>query len=235
MKSPLILFVALLSLTAQGYSSPAPKELKLFVDVSIDDDARLFPLGWSKDGKIAAMLIAHSEQAASERQWELHLLDLETSRETHSSIHHVDARLGVEAAWKKIGEKVDAVCAKYGIVRGEGKLHSFPLFSGPHRPAEGPGRYETIEADLNIERGTDTDLGSRGIRKMQTLVSVDGDTTKIVGVEEWENWIPLAAGIVGAIPNPNGDGVVVVVAVVCQGFEGPPHRRQLLLYGASLD
>ncbi len=236
MMSPIAVFVVFFSLTVlQGFTSPVPKELRLFADVSPEDDARLFPLGWSADGDKVAMLIAYSEQAADERRWEVRVLDLKARKAVFSEFYRVDAPLEIAGAWERIGDKIDAVCKTYGMVRGEAVLRPFPMFTGSHPPGQGPGRYQAVEAHLSIERGKDADLGSLGIRKMEAVVSVGDDRDQVVGTEAWDSWIPMAAGIVGAIPNPKGNGMVVVVSVVRRGFEGPPHVRDLYLYGALVE
>ena len=222
MKSSFVFTIAILSLLVSGVSSPVPKELVIFPDAQTNNDMRVYPLGWSSDGRNVGMLLSYPEQAADERRWKFLVLNLNTNRELFSEIELLDAGMTITNVWKELESKADAICETFGIVRGESELHPFPA-------CRGGGIYE---ARLSIERGKDSDLGSLGIRSMQTVFTVDGDRSQIVGVEEWKTWMPLAAGIVGGIPNAAGDGLVVVVGVVKRGFEGPPHTRELFFYSA---
>ena len=80
-KSFLLLSAGLLAATAGCRTKPGPEVTPLFVTAKADDrlDERIFPLGWSADGKFA-WITREVEEASEDGMWSLTVLDAATNK-----------------------------------------------------------------------------------------------------------------------------------------------------------
>ncbi|MFT5469484.1 MAG: hypothetical protein ACI8UO_004605 [Verrucomicrobiales bacterium] len=62
----------------------------------------------------------------------------------------------------------------------------------------------------------------------------NGVKSKRILEETWDQWFPLAAGVVGYLPSPTGDRIAILLVTAERGYEGAPHTRELRLVGSRI-
>ena len=95
-------------------------------------------------------------------------------------------------------------------------------------------RSEIYEVASCTVRGPEPNFGYTGVEKLTVTLTKDGTRSKTIVEKTWPQWFPLAANVIGYIPNPDNSRIAVVTGLVQRGYEGPPHPRRILITGARL-
>lgn len=241
MKTTLFTQIFMGSLLNLSFAGPAPHPLRIFSSGSDLDTASNF-VGWAKNGSQIALLNAQPWEAEGFRKWKLELINLDDDKvmvstvinpggsddpgqdtgETNTSL--VDE---VVAIWAKHGPAIDAICAKYGVTRAKAEVHRFPALLGRHRG-------EVIDVSLASTMKDDPLLDYRGVQQLKVTAATkwNQSKSKVILNKTWDEFYPLAAGVIGYIPNPDNSRIAVIIGLVERGYEGSPHIRKILIIGS---
>ena len=210
-------------------SAAPPERLEVFQTgkrfVGLDEE--IFPLGWSEDGERLGLLRAWPNEAADERLWKVEVLDLvEDKAVFEKEIRHLDEG-GLPAFWAAHGATVVESVAPHGLRPGTFVLHRFPALLGKFRG-------ESYEVGLKRTYGVEPNFEYRGLTSVELTVTNDAGKSKRVFKQDWKEWFPMAAGVVGYLPNPQGDRMAIVLGMTHRGYEAAPHIRQVVIVGARV-
>lgn len=225
-----VLFAAAIAFAAPStvHANP-PEQLTIFPTKKafIGLDEEIFPLGWSPDGEKLALLSAFPNEAADERLWKVQILDLVNDKFVLDlEIFHLDQG-GFAAFWTAHGTTVTSAIQPFSIQSANFELYPFPALLGKFRG-------EPYEVSLTRTYGTEEMFGYRGVKTLQVALSNGEGKSKTILKKSWDQFFPLAAGVVGYLPNPQGDRIAVFVATAHRGYESAPHVRRFLISGARV-
>jgi hypothetical protein len=190
-------------------------------------DEEIYPLGWAKDGERLAMLRARPNEAADERLWKVEVVDLVADKKVlDESILHPDEG-GVAAFWAVHGTRVAELIKPHGVAAAEMEVRRFPALLGKFRG-------ESYEVSLVRAFGEEPNFGYRGLTGLTVNLQNLAGKSKTVFETEWKEWFPLAAGVVGYVPNPDGSRIALLVGITKRGYEGAPHVRHVQVVGARV-
>lgn len=190
-------------------------------------DEEIYPLGWAKGGEHLALLRAHPNEAADVRLWEVQVIDLVNDKLVlNEEIRHL-AEGGLAAFWTDHGAKVEGFLKVHGVSAASFRLHRFPALLGKFRG----GSYE---AGLERTYATEPNFEYRGLTKLKLTLSSSTGESKTVFEESWKEWFPMAAGVLGYLPNPDGSRMAILMGTTYRGYEGPPHARDVVVVGARV-
>lgn len=225
----LIKIAAALLLASSGlFAQSAPIETPIFVTLPKDDrmDARLFPLGWSADGKFA-WITREVEEAAVDGIWTLSVLDTKTNKvveeiEISEQIPEEDEAWRNEKSitkfWAAKKAEVLAKLKKHGVKFGPTTMDHLPLVLGERR-------RHIINPKLTVTKGEIT-FGEGVIGMKLTLDS--GETESVIleqKVEPGENIYAMA--MAGCFHSPDEKFGAIIVTSVSRGFEGAQYPRDI--------
>ena len=220
--------MALLPLLAPLHAAP-PEQLAVFStgERFLGLDEEVFPLGWSKDGQRLGLLRAWPNEAADERLWKVEVLDLvEDKKVLEEEIRHLDEG-GFPAFWAAHGAKVLKLVEPHELIPAKAELRRFPALLGKFRG-------ESYEVGLQRTYGVEPNFEYRGLTSLQLQMTNGSGKTKKVFEQKWTEWFPMAAGVVGYLPNPQGDRVAIVLGMTHRGYEAAPHIRRVVVVGARV-
>ncbi len=228
MKAAVCLFLFAVWAAEVVSAGPAPVVLRVFAEKSVLDP-EVYPLGWAKDGTRLALLVAQPHEAADERDWMVSVTDLVSDEVVFTkTFSFVPQGEGVDAFWTAHGAEIEAICHDQGVTRSTVELRPFPALPDQQR------RNETYEVSAEATREQQPDFGYRGISRLKISLTKDGSATKVILDKSWPKYYPLAAGVLGYIPNPDATRIAVVTGLIERGYEGAPHIRRLLVTGARI-
>ena len=222
------LFVAMTKLSAQD---GAPAETPLFVTTEpfAGMDDRLFPLGWSADGKFAWML-KPLDEASGENRWSVTIQDMTTNATTATAefIMGDDTTIGIQQVWTKHAQAIMALLNKHGIKRTAPVMDHFPLILGRRRNV-------LINAEIEVVRGKHADFGYTGVRSFQIFWG--SDRKSAVFQKSYDGFLfPFTVAIAGCFTSPDEKYAAMVITGCSRGWEGAPHPRKIeALAGFKLD
>ncbi len=211
-----------------GFAAP-PLELPVFPANALIEglDEQIFPLGWAKDGERLAVLLAKPNEASDERTWKVQVIDLVSETLVlDEEILHVDQG-GIEGFWLANENRVMELIKPHQVVPDEFHLHPFPALLGRLRS-------DSYEVSLTREYGKEPNIGYQGIRNLDVSLLNSEKETKSIFKKSWNEWLPLASGVVGYLPNPQGSRIAVIIAITWRGYESAPHVRSFFIVGAGV-
>ena len=223
-----VLLWALHHTVTQGVAAP-PFELPVFPSNALIEglDEQIFPLGWAKDGERLAVLLAKPNEASDERTWKVQVIDLVSDNLfLDEEILHVDQG-GIDEFWAVNENRVVELIKPHQVVPDEFHLHPFPALLGRLRS-------DSYEVSLIREYGEEPNIGYQGIKNLEVLLLNSEKETKSIFKRSWNEWLPLASGVVGYLPNPQGSRIAVIIAVTERGYESAPHIRSFCIVGAGV-
>jgi len=219
----LLACACLLGLASPSFAeSPAPKETPLFVTASKEDDRmdeRIFPLGWSADGKFA-WLSRKVEEASDEGLWGLSILDTATNKVIEAVPYTLPDKPGdaVGRFWAKHGKAIQEVLTKHGIKLSRPVLDHLPLILGRRR------NY-VVMADLTLDEQKD-DLAYLGVKRFKVNLRL-GETKSVLLEKSYEQFFPFSVALAGCYHSPDEKYAVLVITALRRGWEGAPHPRMV--------
>ena len=223
-----VLLLVLHHPVTSSFAAP-PVELPVFPANALIEglDEQVFPLGWANDGERLAVLLAKPNEASDDRTWKVEVIDLvHDTLVLDEEILHVD-RGGIEEFWVVNGDWVMDLIKPHGVIPAEFHLHPFPALLGRLRG-------DSYEVSLTREYGKDPNLEYQGIKKLVVSLVNSEKVTKPVFQKAWQEWLPLASGVVGYLPNPQGTRIAVVIAITERGYESAPHIRAFFIAGTGV-
>ncbi len=225
-KLSLVSCLLFLALWGSATAAPPPEALGDFRAGS-ELDSAVYPIGWAKDGTRVALLTALPWEAADERTWEFSLTDLVTDEVVFTAKLFQPGKDGIAIFWAAHEAKIGEFCEQHGVTRAPMTLYPFPALLGARR-------NEFYEVTSRVERGVEPNFRYTGVQKLTITLSRNGAKSKEILDKTWPQWFPLAAGVVGYIPNPDQSRLAVVTGLVQRGYEGAPHPRRFLITGARI-
>ncbi|MFT5469383.1 MAG: hypothetical protein ACI8UO_004504, partial [Verrucomicrobiales bacterium] len=186
----------------------APHQLPVFSDQESQGRAELdfefYPLGWSESGEQLASLVAVPNEAEDERRWEVRIVDLVTDETLLAETVRHPSDGNVRTFWAKHGDFVKEQMEARGIERRAFELSRFPAMLGTH----GADVYEFV---LARQYGAEPNFGYQGLNQLTVTLIRNGVKSKRILEETWDQWFPLAAGVVGYLPSPTGDRIAILL------------------------
>lgn len=216
--------------TLPSFAADLPGPLKLFpVEAGMERlDMELYPLGWTASGEGFAYLVVRPQEAADERFWSLKLVDLVTDELIVDQELIQETAGGIGDFWRIHGRTIEGLLSEHGVNRlGEIELRHFPAL-------EGRFRSESYEVTVSRKYGEEPNFEYRGLKEFVVRVINGTGNTKTVFDQSWAEWYPLAGGVIGYLPNPQGDRLAIILAFTQRGYEGPPHTRLLEITGVRI-
>ena len=207
LKFPALFLVVHYSVTI-SFAAP-PLELPVFPANPLIEglDEQIFPLGWANDGERFAVLLAKPNEASDERTWKVQVIDL--VRDTpvlEEEILHID-KGGIEEFWSANGVRVMELIKPYQIIPADFHLHPFPALLGRLRS-------DSYEVSMTREYGKEPNIGYQGIKDLEVSLLNSEKESKSLFKKSWDEWLPLASGVIGYLPNPQGTRIVVIIAIL---------------------
>lgn len=200
--------------------------------------ARLYPIGWSRDGKFAYYYEPADEECGCYFA-RLVIQDMRTDKVLYEFKYNQD----------------DDTDPKSGELRGPGNLRSLwrrnqKRFSQKLRDNRivsrisvlfgktftADGRSYTVNADKKIGRDPDYDQDRvNGLTFTLTSPKLGTKTLATFDRSKEKDWYMLDAGVLGVIRSPFEPRVAIVGMEINRGWEGPPHVGDIRIIGGSLN
>ncbi|RMF03792.1 MAG: hypothetical protein D6772_01625 [Bacteroidetes bacterium] len=188
-------------------------------------EERIFPLGWSADGKFA-YLIEYPNEAVRDYTLSAYVLDATTNRRLDSFQFKASQQDGYEessdqynfsSVWAKTEKDIRKLLATHQIIAFNGtELHSLAALG--------------ITAQAQDEKEVSMLSGEEILRSHQlVLKSSEHSTRQLPGRTFGKYDLILATEVLGIFQNPLGEQRILLEAQEQRGFEGPPNILQLHL------
>lgn len=211
----------LLATTTLSAQHAAPLETPLFVTTEkfAGMDDRLFPLGWSADGKFAWVLKL-LEEAGGDGRWDVTIQDMTTNTTTATARFTMgdDATIGIAQVWARHGQDITALLGKHGIQRTSPLMDHFPLILGARRNV-------LMNAEIAVVRGRHAELGYTGVKSFQVFWG--SDRKSALFQKSCDGVFPFTVAIAGCFISPDEKYAAVVITACRRGWENAPHPRSI--------
>ncbi len=198
-----------------------PAETPLFVQAGEHQgmDDRIFPLGWSGDGKFA-WVVLHSSEGMGESRWTFTIQDLDANKTVEQRRYDLGEgfSIGMRQFWAKHGKEVAALLKKHGVKRSAPAMDHLPLVLGKRRGA-------VFNPVLEATAAEHPDYRYAGVKSFRVFASA---TEKAAPIFQWEYkdyLFPFTVAIVGCYVSPDETRAALVIAGAWKGWEGAPHPR----------
>lgn len=192
-------------------------------------DDRVFPLGWSADGKFA-WITRDVEEAARDGAWRLTVLDAGANKIVETvefTVADDEKDKGIAKFWAAKESAVLATLKKHGVKSGPATMDHLPLILGERR-----GRV--INAELAVTEGEV--LYGTGVLAMKVTLQVGGKKSVILAKKVAAASNMYAAAIAGCFHSPDERFGAIVVIALERGYEGLPYGRRVnAVAGCRLD
>jgi len=200
--------------------SALPRETPLFITATKEDDRmdeRIFPIGWSGDGKFA-WLSRKVEEASDEGMWALSVLDTTNNKvvETVPFSFPDKPGSGVAKFWAKHGKAVQATLTKNGIKASAVVMDHLPVVLGRRR------NY-IVAADLALDEKKN-DFETLAVKSFKVNLRL-AEKKSVVFEKSYDTFMPFAVSLGGCFHSPDERFGVIVVTALERGYEGAPHPR----------
>lgn len=175
---------------------------------------KFYPIGWSKDGKLAYME-EPADEAVGAYFFQFHILDLNTGKDVFSWKPEEDPEEGsLSQMFQDNKELFETELKKNGIIPCQFKLDGVDV---PYI-AEGAKVWMDKTSEESIFLGLD-------VIKEVKISCGTGQTGKVIyeNVNNEEYNTTLDQEIAGTLKCPFQDMAAVMVKYVQRGYEGPPH------------
>lgn len=219
----LILAAAIPIRAAEPAPKDTPRETPLFVtgkDFESMDD-RIFPLGWSADGKFA-WICKRSNEAADECNWVVTIQDMATNKTVAEIKYELPDKPenGIARFWIAHGKATAALLAKHAVKRTAPVMDHFPIVLGRHR---GFFILPVVESVI----GTHEDLQFGGVKSFQVFKSSTEKKAPIFERKYDGYLFPFNVAIAGCFVSPDEAHAAIVINACWRGYEGAPHPRKI--------
>ncbi len=195
----------------------------MFITAKAEDDRldeKIYPLGWSKDGKFA-WLSRQVEEASDEGMWSLSILDAASNKmaEKIPFTYPDKAGEGLAKFWAKYGKAIRATLARHEVKAGAMVMDHLPVVLG-HR------RNYVVAADITVKEPEKDDSNAFGIMVKSFTVNLRlGEQKSVLFEKNYDTVMPFAVSVAGCFHSPDERFGVIVVTALERGWEGAPHPR----------
>ena len=189
-----------------------------------------FPIGWSKDGKLA-YYTEPGDEACGCYFGHLTILDTVNDKVLWSFKYDgIDDQetpkyKAITDLWRKNQKLFSGKLNQYGIIpQGRFALLTFPINHAG----------DQLRANLKLEESKDDESRLYGPIKKVTLQISSRGGTKTVHEESYPEYGPLDVKVLGYLKSPYEQRVAIILLGVQRGYEGPPHVTNVTIVGSSL-
>jgi hypothetical protein len=223
-KTVILLGISLLAFTIPiRAEDELPKEIPLFVTGQnfhgIDD--RIFPLGWSAEGKFA-WICKQSNEAADDCSWRVTIQDTNSNKILASEKFMMpdDPAHDIAQLWTAHGKAITELLEKHAVKRTPQAMDHFPLALGKLRGSVFLPVIETVTEKHK-------DLQFTGVKSFQVFKSSD-DKKLPLFQRKYEDYVfPFSVAIAGCFVSPDEAHAAIVITSCWRGWEGAPHPRRI--------
>lgn len=194
-----------------------------------------YPIGWSRDGKLAYYLEPFDEACGCYFA-ELIILDLRNDKILYHFKNDPESRVDVEGSpieddirklWRRNQKLFSEKLREHRIVPSA----SFPILGRTFRS----GR-RSYSAKMTVKKIYDDGFGLNRVRTATLELSSPGLGKKTIFTVDHSNEpiSPLDSAIAGVFKSPFENRAAVIMINVQRGWEGPPHIVEVKIAGADL-
>lgn len=162
---------------------------------------KFYPIGWSKDGKLAYME-EPADEAVGAYFFQFHILDLNTGKDVFT--------------WKPEEDPEDGSLSQ--MFEGNKELFEGKLKENGIIPQE----FSLEEANVQMDK-TMAENPFFGCDVVKNVKLTSGDTVIYENLNNDEYNVNLDQSVAGVLKCPYSDMEAVMVKTVHRGYEGPPH------------
>ncbi|MGW8169565.1 MAG: hypothetical protein ACWGHH_06140 [Sulfurovaceae bacterium] len=193
-------------------------------------ESQIYPLGWSKDGKFA-YIIVHANEAEDSSRIEFLVQDMVSDSIVFSmKIENEDDNHLVRSMQSKQND-IDNFLAKFSIVRTQNKLTEFPAQDGVNIvDISKQASYQTNPEFSNNEKFLSDIMIS-----LNSMKDYKVSKTKVLYRKNLSKTHTYDMYVVGYIKSPFENRIAIVASRVVRGFEGAPHISKIDMIGARID
>jgi hypothetical protein len=199
---------------------------------------RFYPVGWSKDGKLA-YYVEPGDEACGCYFAKLVIKDLKTDKVLwqfdYDSSDLQDTMKNrtpesLAALWRYKRDLFNSKLREHNIVaQGRNAFSVFPtMYEGDQLAAE----LITKEATQDVQEQS---LGVIQSAVLQLRSKRKGKKTVFEQAYKPEESLPLDMKVLGYLKSPFEPRVAIVMVEIWRGYEGPPHTTHTTVVGSSLD
>lgn len=186
---------------------------------------KLYPIGWSKDGKFAYITEPADEESGF-YLFEIVIFDLINNKTAWSWKPGASEEGNLETTWKENYELFKSSLNKYKIVQ----KNSFNLQKG--KTTYKDNNYQIV---LDTKTATQPDFGIDIIKNIKISISSEELGIKEIYNKPTEDYdMILGAFAPGYLLSPNDGRIVVICQLERIGAEGPPNTVYFELIGSDL-
>ncbi len=200
-----------------------PKETPLFVTgenfLGIDD--RIFPLGWSAEGKFA-WICKQSNEAADECAWLVTIQDMKSNNilTAEKFMMPDDQANDIAQLWASHGKAITALLEKHAVKRSPQAMDNFPLVLEKHRSSVFLPIIESVT-------GKHKELQFTGVKSFQVFKSSNEKKVPLFQKNHEGYLFPFSVAIAGCFVSPDEAYAAIVITSCWRGWEGAPHPRKI--------
>jgi len=186
---------------------------------------KIYPIGWSKDGKFA-YIIEPADEGSGFYLFELIVFDVVNNKITWSWKPDESEEGDLETTWKSNYEHFKESLNKFEVVQED----NFELQKG--KTTFKGNEYQIV---LDTKTETEPDFGFNVIKELKvSFTSVELGTKEIFKHKENDFSMVVGAFVPGYLLSPYDGRVVVICQMERWGYEGPPNVVFFELIGSDL-
>jgi hypothetical protein len=186
---------------------------------------KFYPIGWSKDGKLA-YIIEPADEASGYYWFEIIIRDIVNNKTTWSWKPAESEKGNLQSTWKDNYDLFKKHLGDAQIIQ----LEKFEL-----KPTKISYKGNDYELILDASNVTDPNYGLDVVKETNlSIVSKELGTKSIAKQKEDESSRVIGAIIPGFILCPFDDRIVVILRKERIGYEGPPNVVYFDLFGSDL-
>jgi len=202
-----------------------PKELKYFEKAGNFLVDKFYPIGWSKDGKIA-YIVEPADEAMGMYFFQLIIFNTQNDKEEWSFKPEPIEKGTFKSVWEKNYELFKTNLNNFKIIQQTDFAINKPSFS-----------YKSKDYALKLETKLETDefgFGFEVIKEVKVLVDSKQMGLKQILSQKLKSSMVISASATGSIISPFEEKMVVITYLERVGYEGPPNVIQFLITGCNL-
>lgn len=193
-------------------------------------ESQIYPIGWSKDGKFA-YIIVHANEAEDFSRIEFLVQDMISDNIVFSmKIENKDDNHLVRSMQSKQND-IDNFLTKFSIVRTQNKLIEFPVQDGVNIiDVSKQASYHTSSEFSNNEKFlSDITISLNSMKDYKV------SKTKALYRKNLSKTYTYDMHVVGYIKSPFENRIAIIASRLVRGFEGAPHITKIDIIGAKMD
>lgn len=193
-------------------------------------ESQIYPIGWSKDGKFA-YIIVHANEAEDSSRVEFFIQDMVSDSIVFSiKIENEDDNYLAQNIQGKQND-IDNLLTRFSIVRTQSELKEFPIHNGSSDiDVSKQASYKTNPEFENNEK-----FLSDIVISLYSIENYKVAKTKVLYRKNLLKTFTYDMNVVGYIKSPFEERVAIIASRVVRGWEGMPHITKIDMIGARID